>query len=58
MIVDYVENNTCTFIDFNLNFEEYLSATLTNADGETIRADGAVEMDPSLRARYVAGSNK
>lgn len=39
------------------NFEEYLSgATLTNADGETIRADGAVEMDPSLRARCVAGS--
>jgi len=24
MIVNYVENNTCTFIDFNLNFEEYL----------------------------------
>ena len=30
MIVNYLENNTCTFIDFNLNFEEYLSKMREN----------------------------
>ena len=45
MIVNYVENNTCRFISFNLNFEEYLSNMRQNGTyGDNIEIQAFSEL--------------
>ena len=45
MIVNYVENNTCRFFSFNLNFEEYLSNMRQNGTyGDNIEIQAFSEL--------------